>query len=104
GDVAVALSDPNIVYVASGEGIQRPDLSVGDGIYRSSDAGRTWPHLGLAAGPQMGGLFIDPHDPNRVFVAVLGHPYGPNPERGVDRSVDGGKTWEKVLYKDENTG
>lgn len=104
GDVAVAPSDPNIVYVASGEGIQRPDLSVGDGIYRSSDAGKTWTHLGLAAGQQMGGLAIDPHDPNRVFVAVLGHPYGPNPERGVYRSSDGGKTWEKVLYKDENTG
>ena len=104
GDVAVAPSDPNIVYVASGEGIQRPDLSVGDGIYRSSDAGKTWTHLGLAAGQQMGGLAIDPHDPDRIFVAVLGHPYGPNPERGVYRSTDGGKTWEKVLYKDENTG
>ncbi len=104
GDVAVAPSDPNIIYVASGEGIQRPDLSVGDGIYRSSDAGKTWVHLGLAAGQQMGGLSIDPHNPDRVFVAVLGHPYGPNPERGVYRSTDGGKTWEKVLYKDENTG
>ncbi|HVU96557.1 MAG TPA: hypothetical protein VHE34_15115 [Puia sp.] len=104
GDVAVAPSDPNIVYVASGEGIQRPDLSVGDGIYRSNDAGKTWTHLGLAAGQQMGGLAIDPHDPNRVFVAVLGHPYGPNPERGVYRSTDGGQHWEKVLYKDENTG
>jgi photosystem II stability/assembly factor-like uncharacterized protein len=104
GDVAVAPSDPNIVYVASGEGIQRPDLSVGDGIYRSSDAGKTWTHLGLAAGQQMGGLAIDPHDPDRVFVAVLGHPYGPNPERGVFRSTNGGKTWDKVLFKDENTG
>ena len=104
GDVAVAPSDPDIVYVASGEGIQRPDLSVGDGIYKSTDAGKTWTHLGLAAGQQMGGVAIDPHDPNRVFVAVLGHPYGPNPERGVYRSNDGGKTWEKVLYKDENTG
>ena len=104
GDVAVAPSDPNIVYVASGEGIQRPDLSVGDGIYRSNDAGKSWTHLGLAAGQQMGGLAIDPHDPNRVFAAVLGHPYGPNPERGVYRSTDGGEHWEKVLYKDENTG
>jgi photosystem II stability/assembly factor-like uncharacterized protein len=104
GDVAVAPSDPNIVYVASGEGIQRPDLSVGDGIYRSDDAGKTWKHLGLAEGQQMGGLAIDPHDPNRVFVAVLGHPYGPNPERGVFRTTDGGQHWEKVLYKDENTG
>lgn len=104
GDVAVAPSDPNIVYVASGEGIQRPDLSVGDGIYKSTDAGKSWIHLGLGAGQQMGGLAIDPHDPNRIFVAVLGHPYGPNAERGVYRSIDGGKNWEKVLYKDENTG
>jgi photosystem II stability/assembly factor-like uncharacterized protein len=104
GDVAVAPSDPNIIYVASGEGIQRPDLSVGDGIYKSIDAGKTWTHLGLAAGQQMGGLAIDPRDPNRVFVAVLGHPYGPNPERGVYRSTDGGQHWDKVLYKDENTG
>src|SRR6201991_344228 len=104
GDVAVAPSDPNIVYVASGEGIQRPDLSVGKGIFKSTDAGHTWSHLGLEAGQQMGGLAIDPKDPNRVFVAVLGHPYGPNPERGIYRSTNGGKTWEKVLYKDENTG
>ena len=104
GDVAVAPSDPDIVYVASGEGIQRPDLSVGDGVYRSSDGGKTWVHLGLAEGQQIGGLSIDPHDPDRVFAAVLGHPYGPNPERGVYRSTDGGKHWEKVLYKDENTG
>ncbi|MBS1662491.1 MAG: glycoside hydrolase [Bacteroidetes bacterium] len=104
GDVAVAPSDPNIVYVASGEGIQRPDLSVGKGIFKSTDAGRTWVHLGLEAGQQMGGLAIDPKNPDRVFVAVLGHPYGPNPERGVYRSLDGGKNWEKVLYKDENTG
>ena len=104
GDVAVAPSDPNIVYVASGEGIQRPDLSVGKGIFKSTDAGRSWKHLGLEAGQQMGGLAIDPKDPDRLFVAVLGHPYGPNPERGVYRSTDGGSTWEKVLYKDENTG
>jgi photosystem II stability/assembly factor-like uncharacterized protein len=104
GDVTVAPSDPNIVYVGSGEGIQRPDLSVGNGVYRSSDAGKTWTHLGLEAGQQIGGIAIDPGNPDRVFVAVLGHPYGPNPERGVYRSVNGGKTWEKVLYKDENTG
>ena len=104
GDVAVAPSNPDIVYVASGEGIQRPDLSVGNGVYRSSDGGRTWVHLGLAEGQQIGGLSIDPHDPDRVFAAVLGHPYGPNPDRGVFRSTDGGKHWEKVLYKDENTG
>ena len=104
GDVFVAPSNPDIVYVASGEGIQRPDLSVGNGVYRSSDAGKTWVHLGLAEGQQIGGLSVDPHDPDRVFAAVLGHPYGPNPERGVYRSTDGGKHWEKVLYKDENTG
>lgn len=104
GDVAVAPSNPDIVYVASGEGIQRPDLSVGNGVYRSSDGGKTWVHLGLAEGQQIGGLSIDPHDPDRIFAAVLGHPYGPNPERGVYRSTDGGRNWEKVLYKDENTG
>lgn len=104
GDVAVAPSDPNIIYAGSGEGLQRPDLSVGNGIYKSTDAGRSWVHLGLSDGQQIGGLAIDPMDANRVFVAVLGHPYGPNTERGVYRTTDGGKTWERVLYKDENTG
>ena len=104
GALAVAPSDPNILYVASGEGLQRPDLSVGDGMYKSTDAGKTWTHLGLREGQQINTILIDPGDPNRVFVAVLGHPYGPNPERGVFRSTDGGATWSKVLYKDENTG
>jgi len=104
GAIAVALSDPDIVYVASGEGLQRPDLSVGDGIYRSSDAGKTWTHLGLRDGQQIPALAVDPRDPNRLFAAVLGHPYGPNEERGIFRSADGGQTWQKVLYKDENTG
>ncbi|MDB5279102.1 MAG: glycoside hydrolase [Ferruginibacter sp.] len=104
GDVAVAPSNPNIVYVASGEGIQRPDLSVGDGIYKSADAGKTWINTGLKDGQQIGGLAIDAANENRVFAAVLGHPYGPNTERGVYRTTDGGKTWERVLYKDENTG
>jgi photosystem II stability/assembly factor-like uncharacterized protein len=104
GDVAVAPSNPNVVYVASGEGIQRPDLSVGDGIYKSADAGKTWINTGLKDGQQIGGLAIDATNENRVFAAVLGHPYGPNTERGVYRTTDGGKTWERVLYKDENTG
>jgi photosystem II stability/assembly factor-like uncharacterized protein len=104
GAIAVAPSDPDVVYVASGEGLQRPDLSVGDGIYRSSDAGKTWTHLGLRDGQQIPALAVDPRDPNRIFAAVLGHPYGPNEERGIFRSVDGGQTWQKVLYKDENTG
>lgn len=104
GCIAVAPSDANIIYVGSGEGLQRPDLSVGDGIYRSSDAGRTWTHLGLRDGQQIPQIAVDPRDPNRILVAVAGHPYGPNEERGIFRSVDGGKTFEKVLYKDENTG
>jgi len=104
GAIAVAPSDPNVVYVASGEGLQRPDLSVGDGIYKSTDAGKTWTHLGLRDGEQIPSLAVDPHDPNRLFAAVLGHPYGPNAERGIFRSTDGGRTWRKVLYKDENVG
>jgi len=104
GAIAVSSSNPQVIYVASGEGLQRPDLSVGDGIYKSTDAGKTWMHLGLRDGEQIPALAIDPHDPNRLFAAVLGHPYGGNLERGIFRSTDGGGTWEKVLYKDENTG
>jgi photosystem II stability/assembly factor-like uncharacterized protein len=104
GDIVVAPSNPNVLYVGSGEGLQRPDLSVGDGLYKSSDGGTTWTHQGLADGQQVGGLAIDPKDENRVFAAVLGHPYGPNTERGVYRTTDGGRNWQRVLYKDENTG
>ena len=104
GDVAVAPSNPNIIYAGSGEGIQRPDLSVGNGIYKSEDAGKTWKNMGLSDALQIGGLAIDPTNENRVFVAALGHPYGPNNQRGVYRSTNGGKTWEQVLFKDENTG
>ncbi|BAU52152.1 WD40/YVTN/BNR-like repeat-containing protein [Mucilaginibacter gotjawali] len=104
GDVAVAPSNPNVVYAGSGEGIQRPDLSVGDGVYKSTDAGKTWINTGLKDAQQIGGLAVDPKDENKVFVAALGHPYGPNTERGVYRSTNGGKSWERVLYKDENTG
>lgn len=104
GAIAVAASDPNIVYVASGEGLHRPDLSVGDGIYKSTDAGKTWTHLGLRDGYQIPAIAVDPRDSNRIFAAVLGHPYGPNEERGLFRSTDGGQTWQKVIYKDENTG
>src|SRR5450432_747505 len=104
GAIAVAPSNPNIIYVGSGEGLQRPDLSTGDGIYKSTDAGKTWMHLGLRDAQQIAAIVVDPQDPNRVFVAALGHPYGPNTERGVFRSTDGGQTFQKVLYKDENTG
>ena len=104
GDIAVAPSNPDIVYVVSGEGLRRPDLSVGNGVYRSGDAGRSWTHLeGLRDGQQIPRLAIDPTDPDRVFAAVLGHPYGPNEERGIFRSTDGGRTWRKVLYADANT-
>jgi hypothetical protein len=104
GWVAVAPSDPNVIYMGSGEGLPRPDLSTGDGIYKSTDAGKTWTHLGLGDGQQIPKIAVDPRNPNRLFVAVLGHPYGPNQERGIFRSNDGGRTFQKVLYKDENTG
>jgi photosystem II stability/assembly factor-like uncharacterized protein len=104
GAIAVAPSDPNIIYVGSGEGLHRPDLSVGNGIYKSTDAGKTWTHLGLVNGQQIPALAIDPRDPNRVFAAVLGHPYGPSEERGIYRSTDGGQNWQRVISKDENTG
>jgi photosystem II stability/assembly factor-like uncharacterized protein len=104
GAIAVAPSDPSIIYVSSGEGLHRPDLSVGNGIYKSTDAGKTWTHLGLVDGQQIPALAVDPRDPNRVFAAVLGHPYGPSEERGIYRSTDGAKTWQRVISKDENTG
>ncbi|MBV8475572.1 MAG: glycoside hydrolase, partial [Acidobacteria bacterium] len=104
GAIAVAASDPNIVYVASGEGLHRPDLSVGNGIYNSSDGGKTWTHLGLRGSQQIPALVVDPRDPNRLFAAVLGHPYGASEERGIFRSTDGGQRWQKILYKDANTG
>jgi photosystem II stability/assembly factor-like uncharacterized protein len=104
GALAVALSDPNIIYVGSGEGLQRPDLATGDGVYKSTDAGKTWTHLGLRDAQQITAIVVDPNDANRVFVAAEGHPYGPNTERGVFRSTDGGQTFTKILYKDENTG
>ena len=104
GAVAVSISDPDVVYVGSGEGLHRPDLSVGDGIYKSTDGGKTWTHLGLRDGQQIPQIAIDPRDPNKLLVAVAGHPYGPNEERGIFRSTDGGQSFSKVLYKDENTG
>jgi photosystem II stability/assembly factor-like uncharacterized protein len=103
GAIAVAPSDPNVIYVGSGAGIIRPDLAVGDGMYKSTDAGKTWTHLGLRESQMIAYIDVDPKDPNRLFVAVLGHPYGPNSERGVFRSTDGGTTFEKVLFKDDYT-
>lgn len=104
GALEVAPSDPNIIYAGSGEGLQRPDLSVGDGMWKSIDAGKTWTHIGLDDAQQIAQLAIDPRDPNRVFVAVVGHPYGPSEMRGIFRTTNGGQTWDKVLSKDEYTG
>jgi photosystem II stability/assembly factor-like uncharacterized protein len=103
GAVAVAPSDPNTIYVGSGGGLIRPDLSTGDGVYKSIDAGKTWAHLGLRDSQMIADIAVDPQDKNRLFVAVLGHPYGPNETRGVFRSRDGGQTFEKVLFHDEYT-
>ena len=103
GAIAVAPSDPNIIYVGSGAGIIRPDLATGNGMYKSTDGGRTWVNLGLHDTQMIAMIAVDPRDPNRLFVAALGHPYGPNEERGVFRSTDGGRTFQKVLYKDEYT-
>ncbi len=104
GALAVAPSAPDTIYAGSGEGLQRPDLAVGDGIYKSTDGGAHWTHLGLRDGQQIGKIVVDPHDPNRLFVAVLGHPYGPNAQRGMYRSTDGGTTFERILYTDDDTG
>jgi len=104
GAIAIAPSNPQVMYAGSGEGLQRPDLATGDGIYKSADGGATWMHLALRDGQQIAKIVVDPKDPNRLYVAVLGHPYGPNTERGVYRSTDGGTTFERVLYKNENAG
>jgi photosystem II stability/assembly factor-like uncharacterized protein len=104
GAIAVAPSDPTIIYVASGEGLLRPDLSVGNGIYRSADSGLTWTHLALDDAQQIPDLAVDPRDANRLYAAVLGHPFGPSSQRGIYRSTDGGKNWTRVLYIDDDTG
>jgi photosystem II stability/assembly factor-like uncharacterized protein len=104
GSLVVAPSDASVLYVGSGEGLGRPDLSVGDGVYKSTDAGKTWMHLGLRDGQQIPNIAVDPGNANRLFVAVAGHPYGPNEERGIFRSTDGGQSFQKVLFKDVNTG
>ena len=105
GALAVSVSDPNVIYVGSGESLHRPDLSIGDGMYKSTDAGKTWTHLEqLRDAQQISEIAIDPNDASKILVAVGGHPYGPNPERGVYRSADGGKTFEKVLGMDDNVG
>ncbi len=104
GAIAVAPSDPNVIYVGTGEADMRSDISFGDGIYKSTDAGATWTHIGLADSRQIGKIVVHPTDANRVYVAVLGHAYGPNAERGVFRTVDGGATWKNVLDKGPTIG
>ena len=104
GALAVAPSDPNILYVGTGEASIRSDITYGAGVFKSTDGGAHWTSLGLADTRHIGRMLIDPRDPNVVLVAALGHAYGPNAERGVFRSTDGGRSWTKVLYKDENTG
>src|SRR3954452_6982540 len=104
GALAVAPSNPRVLYVGSREADMRSDIAQGNGMYKSMDGGRTWSHIGLADSQQIGRVLVHPRNPDVVFVAALGHPYGPNAERGVFRSRDGGRTWRKVLYKDENTG
>jgi len=104
GALAVAPSDPNIVWAGTGEAWIRSHISVGAGIYKSVDAGKSWTLMGLEKTGRIGRIVINPTDPNIVLVAALGHAYGPQPERGVFRTTDGGKTWDKVLFIDENTG
>jgi photosystem II stability/assembly factor-like uncharacterized protein len=104
GSLAIAPSNPNIVYVGTGEACIRGNISHGDGVYKTLDGGKTWKNVGLSDSRAIGKLIVDPQNADIVFVAALGHPYGPNSERGIFRTRDGGKTWEKVLYKDENTG
>ena len=104
GAIAVAPSDPKVLYVGTGEADMRSDIAQGDGMYRSRDAGRTWTHIGLAESQQIGRILVDPRDADTVFAAALGHPYGPNEQRGVFRSKDGGAHWERVLGKDDATG
>ncbi len=104
GSIAVAPSDPNVIYAGTGEACIRGNISFGDGVYKSLDGGKNWKNVGLRDTRQIGKVIVDPHNPDIVFVAALGHTYGPNVERGVFRSTDGGKTWEKVLSKDDKTG
>jgi photosystem II stability/assembly factor-like uncharacterized protein len=104
GAIAVAPSNPEVVYVGTGEADMRDSIGFGDGMYKSTDAGKTWKHIGLESTRQIGKVIVHPRDPNVVYVAVLGHVYGPHPDRGVYRSRDGGATWQKVLYKGDGIG
>jgi len=104
GAIAVAASDPNVIYVGMGETTIRGNVAHGDGVYKSTDAGKSWTHMGLAETRHIGKIRIHPQNPDLVYVAALGHAHGPNKERGIYRSRDGGKTWEHILFRDEDTG
>ena len=104
GAIAIADADPNVLYVGTGEACIRSNVSYGDGVYRSLDGGRSWQNVGLSATRHIARVRIDPRDPRRVYVSALGHAFGPNPERGVYRTTDGGATWERVLFVSEETG
>ncbi|MGH9727244.1 MAG: VPS10 domain-containing protein [Candidatus Acidiferrales bacterium] len=104
GSIAVSESNPNIIYVGMGEACLRSNISHGDGVYKSTDGGKTWRNIGLRDTSQIGKVLIDPRNPDLVYVAAIGHPYGPNEERGVFRSEDGGQTWKKILFVNDKTG
>jgi photosystem II stability/assembly factor-like uncharacterized protein len=104
GAMVVAPSDPNVIYVGMGEIDTHPDIEAGDGVYKSTDAGKTWVNVGLRETQHIGQIVVAPHDPNLVYVAALGHEFGPNPERGIFRSKDGGKTWQKILFVSDRAG
>ena len=104
GAMAIAPSDPNVIYVGTGESQLREDLTPGTGVYRSTDAGATWNRLGLTDSHQIADIVVDPRDPDRAYVAAMGHAFGPNSERGVFRTLDGGKTWKKILFINDSTG
>ena len=104
GALAVAPSDPSVIWVGTGQIQQRWDIVAGDGVYRSTDGGETWSHVGLTETRHIGDLWVDPRDARVALVAALGHVFGPNPERGIFRTEDGGATWQKVLYRDPDTG
>src|SRR6202008_4975574 len=104
GAIAVASSDHNVIYVGTGEAAIRGDITFGDGVYKSVDAGKHWKNVGLADSQYIGALVVHPTNPDVVFVAALGHAFGPNSQRGIFKTSDGGRTWRNVLFKDENTG
>lgn len=104
GSLAVAPSNPNVIYAGTGEGAIRGDMATGNGVYKSTDAGKTWTHVGLADTHVVSRIVVDPRNPDVVYAAALGHVFGPNPERGVYKTADGGKHWQKVLYVDDKTG